>query len=188
MTNHPLNEFDEVFNQLNIISFNQFYNDESVEGSIAGTIMAIQEKKSAKGTPYAIVKFSDKQAEFELFLFAEILVANRNKLKESESFVLTLQKDKIIGDKEKKRINVKKIISLDDVINKPYSKVTIELKSNYNLNEIKELLLHRGDTEINLIIKDKSKRAFYSLQENRKFDINHLKALKAKKYVEKITV
>ena len=99
-----------------------------------------------------------------------------------------MQKDKIIGDKEKKRINVKKIISLDDVINKPYSKVTIELKSNYNLNEIKELLLHRGDTEINLIIKDKSKRAFYSLQENRKFDINHLKALKAKKYVEKITV
>ena len=28
--------------------------------------MSIQEKKSAKGTPYAIVKFSDKKAEFEL--------------------------------------------------------------------------------------------------------------------------
>ena len=40
-------------------------------------------KKSAKGTPYAIVKFSDKKTEFELFLFAEILVANREKLKES---------------------------------------------------------------------------------------------------------
>ena len=51
--------------------------------------MSIQEKKSAKGTPYAIVKFSDKQAEFELFLFAEILISNREKLKESESFVLT---------------------------------------------------------------------------------------------------
>ena len=90
--------------------------------------MSIQEKKSAKGTPYAIIKFSDKQAEFELFLFSEILIANRDKLKESESFVLTLQKDKISGDANKKRISVKKILSLEEVINKPYSKVTIELK------------------------------------------------------------
>ena len=102
--------------------------------------MSIQEKKSAKGTPYAIVKFSDQKAEFELFLFAEILVANRDKLKESESFVLTLQKDKTTGEDIKKRINVRKILSLDDVINKPYSKVTIELRDNYNLNEIRQLL------------------------------------------------
>jgi DNA polymerase-3 subunit alpha len=150
--------------------------------------MSIQEKKSAKGTPYAIVKFSDKQAEFELFLFAEILVSNREKLKESESFVLTLQKDKISGENIKKRINVKKIISLDEAINKPYSKVTIELKNDFNINEIKELLSNKGETKINLVIKDKNKQALYSLQENRKFDLNHLKALKAKKYVEKITV
>ena len=63
---------------------------------VAGTIMSIQEKKSAKGTPYAIVKFSDKKSEFELFLFAEILVSNREILKESETFVLTLQKDTVV--------------------------------------------------------------------------------------------
>ena len=150
--------------------------------------MSIVEKKSAKGTPYAIVKFSDKKGEFELFLFAETLVSNRDKLKESESFVLTLQKDCIIGDATKKRINVKKILSLNEVINKPYSKVTIELKTNYNLSEISKLLADNGDTEINLIIKDQNKQAYYSLQNNRKFDLKHLKALKAMEYVEKITV
>ena len=31
------------------------------KGLVAGTIMSIQEKKSAKGTPYAIIKFSDKK-------------------------------------------------------------------------------------------------------------------------------
>ena len=188
LTNHPLNEFEEIFNQLNINSYNQFYETEKNEGLVAGTIMSIQEKKSVKGTPYAIVKFSDKQVEFELFLFAEILVTNRDKLKESESFVLTLQKDKISGETTKKRINVKKILNLDEVINKPYSKVTIELKKNCNLDEIKKLLSSKGETEINLVIKDQNKKAFFSLQENRKFDLNHLKALKAKKYVEKITV
>ena len=188
LTNHPLNEFEEIFNQLKIRSYDQFFNGDSNEGLVAGTIMSIQEKKSAKGTPYAIVKFSDKKCEFELFLFAEILVTNRDKLKESESFVLTLQKDRITGDTTKKRINVKKILNLEEVINKPYSRVTIELKDDFNLNEIKQLLSSKGDTEINLVVKDKNKQAIYSLQENRKFDLNHLKALKAKKYIEKITV
>ena len=188
LSDHPLNEYEEVFNQLKITAYNQFYEDNSSESLVAGTIMSIIEKKSAKGTPYAIVKFSDKQGEFELFLFSEILVSNRDKLKESESFVLTLQKDKITGNPTKKRINVRKILSLDEVINKPYSKVTIELKSNYNLNEISELLSDNGETEINLIIKNENKQSYYSLQNNRKFDLSHLKALKAKEYVEKITV
>jgi len=188
LTNHPLNEYEEIFNQLNIMSYNQFYEKDRSEGLVAGTIMSIQEKKSAKGTPYAIIKFSDKQAEFELFLFAEILVTNREKLKESESFVLTLQKDKIPGETGKKRVNVKKILNLDEAINKPYSNVTIELKNNYNLDEIKSLLSIKGETKINLVVKEKNKQAYYSLQENRKFDLNQLKALKAKKYVEKITV
>ena len=79
-------------------------------------------------------------------------------------------------------------MNLDDVINKPYSKVTIELKSDYNIDEIKKLLSIKGETEINLLIKDNNNQAMFSLQENRKFDLNHFKALKAKKYVEKITV
>ena len=188
LSDHPLNEYEEIFNQLKITSYNKFYGNDNNEGLVAGTIMSIIEKKSAKGTPYGIVKFSDIKGEFELFLFAEILVANRDKLKESESFVLTLQKDKILGDSTKKRINVRKILSLDEVINKPYSKVIIELKNNYNLTEISELLSDNGETEINLVIKDKNKQSYYSLQNNRKFDLKHLKALKAKEYVEKITV
>ena len=45
LTNHPLNEFEEVFNQLNIVSYNQFYESDKNEALIAGTIMSIQEKK-----------------------------------------------------------------------------------------------------------------------------------------------
>ena len=55
-----------------------------------------------------------------LFLFAENLINNRSKLKESESFILTLQKDRNITGIEKKRVNVRKILSLEEVINKTY--------------------------------------------------------------------
>ena len=150
--------------------------------------MSIQEKKSAKGTPFAIVKFSDNKGEFELFLFAEILVQNREKIQESESFVLTLQKDKFINDSSQRRVNVRKILSLDDIINKPYSKVTIELNENYDINELKKLLKNKGQTEISLIIHNKNKKVYYNLQNSRKFDFNHLKTIKNKEYVKKITV
>ena len=48
LTNHPLNEYEEVFNQLNITSYNQFYDKDKSEGLVAGTIMSIQEKKVQK--------------------------------------------------------------------------------------------------------------------------------------------
>ena len=187
ISNHPLNEYEEIFNQLKITSFHQFNKDETSEGLVAGTIMSLQEKKSAKGTPYAIVKFSDKKGEFELFLFSEVLINNRDKLKEAESFVLTIQKDKA-AENSPRRVNVKKILSLDEVLNKPYSKVTIELSENYKINELKEILSKHGETEISLVVKIKNIKAHYSFQKNRKFDFNHLKVLKAKEYVTKITV
>ncbi len=188
ISNHPLNEYDKAFEQLKIISFNQFFNNDQNEGLVAGTIMSIQEKKSIRGTPYAIIKFSDKEGEFELFLFSEVLVDNRDKLVESESFVINLQKDISLNNDAKKRVNVRKIMSLEDVLNKPYSNVTIELKENYNLKEIKSILSKTGETKINIIIKDQNIKAKYLLQNNRKFDLKHLKALKAMNFVTKITV
>ena len=74
---------------------------------IAGTLMTIQEKKSSKGTPFAIAKFSDNFGEYELFIFSEILVKNREILKEGESFVMTLFKD---VSNDQKRVNVRKIV------------------------------------------------------------------------------
>ncbi len=188
ISDHPLNEYKDIFNQLKIISYEEFINNDLNESLVAGTIMSVNEKKSAKGTPYAIIKFSDKKGEFELFLFAELLINNRDKLIESESFVLTLQKDKTSSDLTKKRINVKKILSLQDVVNKPYSKITIELKENFDLDEIKKILSQTGSTKVDLVFHSQNKKANYSLQNNRKIDLSHIKALKAKKYVTKITV
>ena len=185
ISDHPLNEYGDIFNQLKIISYKEFLNNNKSEALVAGTVMSIQEKKSAKGTPFAIVKFSDKFGEFELFLFSEILIENRDKIRESESFVLTLQKDKSISDISKRRINLRKILSLEDIINKPYSKVTIELNENYNIEEIKKLLVNDGETKISFIINNKKQKIHFNLQNPRKFDFNQLKMMKNKEYVKK---
>ena len=88
----------------------------------------------------------------------------------------------------KKRLNVKKITSIEEIINKPYSKVIIELKENFKINEIKEILCQKGNTKIEIVINNENKKVHYLLQNSRKFDLKDYKALKTKEYVKKITV
>ena len=146
--------------------------------------MSIQEKKSSKGTPFAIAKFSDNFADYELFLFSEILINNRDILKEGESFVLTLSKD-VSGDQ--KRVNVKKIISLDSLINNSYKKVSIEIDEKLDFKELKKLLEKKGETEVQLIMRQKDTKFTIKLENPRKFDLKLFNEVKNREYVKKIT-
>ena len=184
ISDHPLNNYKNTFLQLNIKPYREFIIDNKNEGLIAGTLMTIQEKKSSKGTPFAIAKFSDNFGEYELFTFSEILVKNRDILKEGESFIITLFKD-TSGDQ--KRVNVKKIISIDNLINNSYKKVSIEIDEKLDLRELKKLLEKKGETEVKLIIRQKDTKFTVKLENPRKFDLKLLNEVKNREYVKKIT-
>ena len=53
---------------------------------------------------------------------------------------------------------------------------------------LRNILSKKGNTAINLIINKKNQKVYYSLQNNRKFDLNHYNLLKSKEYVLKIIV
>ena len=186
ISDHPLNEYKEFFSQLEIISYKNFLEGSKSESLVAGTIMSIQEKKSAKGNSYAIVKFSDNKSEFEIFLFADIFSSNREKLKESSSFILTLHKDKNINENNLIRVNIKKLVDLSDLVNKTYESVSIVLNSKEKLKELNELLKNKGETKINVILRDSNKNYSFELEKTRKFDFNLFSVIKNKEYVKKI--
>ena len=187
MSDHPLNEYAELFSQLKIKSYQNFMNEDSNEALVAGTIMSIQEKKSIKGTSFAIIKFSDNKSEFELFLFSDMLTNNREKLQESNSFILTLQKDRPIGENQQRRVNVRKILDLSEMVNKSYDKISIELTKDYNLEELKQVLVEEGKTEINIVIKEENKNYSFKLGKPRKFNLSIFNNIKSKQYVKKIS-
>ena len=186
ISDHPLNEYKEFFNQLEIESYKDFLSGNKSEALVAGTIMSIQEKKSAKGNSYAIIKFSDNKSEFEIFLFSDLFSSNREKLKESNSFVLTLHKEKNNDENSFARINIRKIVDLSDLVNKAYDKVSIELNNKAKLQELNELLKSNGDTKINVILRDNNKNYSFELEKTRKFNFNLFSLIKNKEYVKKI--
>ena len=187
ISDHPLNEYKEFFTHLEIVSYKDFLDGNKTESLVAGTIMSIQEKKSAKGNSYAIVKFSDNKSEFEIFLFSDIFSSNREKLKESNSFILTLHKDISIGENSLTRVNIRKIIDLSDLVNKTYESVSIELNDRENLAELNELLINNGKTKVNVILRDSNKNYSFELEKTRKFDFNLFSLIKNKEYVKKIS-
>ncbi len=184
ISDHPLNNFKSIFSQLNIKPYKDYIVDQNNEGIIAGTLMSMQEKKSSKGTPFAIAKFSDNFGEYELFIFSEILIKNREILKEGESFVMTLFKD---VSNDQKRINVRKIVLLDNLINNNYKRVSIEIDEKLDLNELKKLLQEKGETEVQLIVRQKDTKFTIKLENPRKFDLKLFNEVKNREYVKKIT-
>ena len=187
ISDHPLNEYKEFFNHLKIESYKDFINNNKSETLVAGTIMSMQEKKSAKGISFAIIKFSDNNSEFEIFLFSDLLTTNREKLKESNSFVLTLQKEKNNTEGAQKRINIRKIVDLADLVNKTYESVSIELNDKKMLKDLNALLKNSGETKINVVLKEKNKNYLFELEKSRKFDFNLFNLIKNKEYVKKIS-
>ena len=178
ISDHPINQYKEIFNDYKIINYKSFLSDDSSKQSnIAATLLKIQEKKTAKGNSYAIIKLTDLSSVFELFIFSEVLEMNRNILLEGNSLLITLNKNLSNDENRFKRINVNKIILIKELFNKPISNIQLSFD---DLNKISNLDLSEKDGKTNVILKynDNQKLYVFKLKKNRKIDRNLLNLIK----------
>jgi len=181
ISDHPLNQFKEIFDDYNIHDYLTFNtNDDLKEINIAATLLKIQERKTAKGNAYAVLKLTDLTSVFELFIFSDILELNREILKEGNSFILTLVKSISDSENRFKRINVQKIVSLKDLLNKPIQEVTFNLKSSKELDEISKILPENGNTTIVIKISDDKNNYSFKLNNKRNIDRKTINLLRNK--------
>jgi len=181
ISDHPLNQFKEIFNDYNINDYLTFNtNDDLKETNIAATLLKIQERKTAKGNAYAVLKLTDLTSVFELFIFSDILELNREILKEGNSFILTLVKSISDSENRFKRINVQKIVSLKDLLNRPIQEVTFNLKSSKELDEISKILPDKGNTTIVIKISDENNNYSFKLNNKRNIDRKTINLLRNK--------
>ena len=155
---------------------------------LAGTIMSVKEKKTSAGNPFAIIKFSDLSKVFELFIFSEMLENNRNNLTEGKSFLLTVIKDLKNQDNRFKRINVRNIVSLNEITKKAYKDVYIELDNADNLKKLYQVIKEKGNSKIKIFINQNNKNYLFELKDKRKFDYETLKYLNKEQFIKKISV
>ena len=185
ISDHPLNQYKSLFNQYNIIDYEEFNTNENILSSnIASTILKVQEKKTQKGTSYAIIKFSDLSSVFELFVFSDIFETNREILVEGNSVMITLVKNYVDDSKVQKKINVRKIISMKEVIDKPIDEIKIKIQKLEDIKKLNKLDLEDGKTKVSIDVELDNKTLSFQLNENRKVDNKMLNLLRNEENIE----
>ncbi len=179
ISDHPLNQFIEIFDDYKINNYSSFISKNDLNNSnIAATLLKVQERKTAKGTPYAVLKLTDLSSVFELFIFSDVLELNREILKEGSSLILTLFKNVSNDENRLTRINVQKIVLLKDLFNSPINEVSFDLKSKKQVKEISKILKYEGKTIVCINLVDKGNILKFRLKKARKLDRKSLNLLR----------
>jgi DNA polymerase III subunit alpha len=181
ISDHPLNQFKEIFKDYEIINYQSFINNDDLKTSnIAATLLKIQERKTARGNAYAVLKLTDLNSVFELFLFSDTLELNRDFLKEGNSLILTLNKTISNDENRLKRINVQKIGSLKELFNSPINEVTFDIKSFNELDEISKFTNKNGKTLVSFKLQSKDNNLKFQLANKRDLDRKTINLLRNK--------
>ena len=181
ISDHPLNQFKEIFDDYKIMDYQKFFSDDELkENNIAATLLKVQERKTAKGSSYAVLKLTDLSGVFELFIFSDVLESNRDKLKEGSSLILTLNKTISPNEDKTKRVNVRKIASLKDLFNTSIKEVTLNITSKKQLNEIQKFLDEKGETIVYINYSNDIETQNFKLKTPRNIDRKSINILRNK--------
>ena len=181
ISNHPLNQFKDMFEDYKIIDYAKFNSDDNLKNSnIAATLLKITERKTIKGTSYGLIKLTDLNSVFELFIFSDILESNREILKEGNSIVLTIVKSVSNDENRFKRLNIQKISSLKDLLNKPVSEISFNLKSFKEIDLISDFIKEEGSTVVKIKIADEDNDLIYELKNRRRIDRKSINIIRNK--------
>ena len=184
ISDHPLNQYKIVFNQYNIVNYDYFENEKnSLSSNIACTVLKVQEKKTQKGNSYAIVKLSDLSSVFELFIFSDVYELNRDKLIEGNSLMITIMKNYTDEAKTQRKINVKKIVTLKEVLNNNFDELKFKINNLEELQKLKNLSKKDGKTKITFQISDEDNNYTFALNDKRYIDNNLINKLKIRENI-----
>ncbi len=179
ISDHPLNQFTEIFNDYKIKEYTKFILDDEIKNSnIAATLLKLQERKTAKGNSYAVLKLTDLSSVFELFIFSDVLELNREILKEGNSLILNLVKNITDDENRFKRINVQKISSLKELFNSPIKEVSFEVRSDDQVQVISKILKENGNTVVNINLVNDDNILQFKLKNSKNLDRKSLNLLR----------
>ena len=179
ISDHPLNQFTEIFNDYKINEYTKFILDDEIKNSnIAATLLKLQERKTAKGNSYAVLKLTDLSSVFELFIFSDVLELNREILKEGNSLILNLVKNITDDENRFKRINVQKISSLKELFNSPINEVSFEVRSKDQVQVISKILKENGKTLVNINLVTEDNILHFKLRNSKNLDRKSLNLLR----------
>ena len=116
-------------------------------------------------------------------IFSDVFEINRDKLIEGNSLMITLIKNYIDEEKTQRKINVKKIVTLKEVLNSNYDELKFKINNFEELSKLKSLSKKDGKTKMTILISDDDKNYTFALNDKRNIDNNLINELKIRENI-----
>ena len=143
---HPLQTYESVLEKQKAVSFADVLDaGRAGHRRMAGTLVAMKERTSAKGSRYAFVSFSDTTGTFEGVMFSEVLAANRENLTEGNSFLIEMD---VQIEAEAPRFLVQGLKPLESAALNAVSSVTVVIGGEAPLAPVREVLESQGRGQV----------------------------------------
>ncbi len=154
ISGHPLDDYQTLLKQMNIISWEKFTKDILSGGKksakLAATITSKQQKISKKGNRFAFIGLSDASAQYEAVMFGDIFEKYEEHLNVGNLILVNIAAD-VEGEQIKPRIN--SIEPLEKQATKSLeTSLKIYLEGKDTISSIKSLLEKGGKGEVSLVI------------------------------------
>ncbi|MEL7349339.1 MAG: DNA polymerase III subunit alpha, partial [Pseudomonadota bacterium] len=94
LSGHPLDVYADALGRKRVLNHRQFLERSGREGGagrIAGTLGAMQVRKSARGTRFAYIQFSDSAGGYEVMAFSDVLLEAEALLTPGANLVLSVE-------------------------------------------------------------------------------------------------
>lgn len=143
ISNHPLTQYQEIFNRLNILSTADLHNnlpDGANRINLAGVIQKKDSRMSARGRFVTLV-LSDPENIFELSIFSEEVLKDYVHLLDVKSLVVV--NCDIIKDEGGIKLTAKSFSSIEDAINNKQFELQLYPQNYEELQQIVTLLAAR---------------------------------------------
>ena len=96
---------------------------------------------------------------------------------EGKSVMLTLVKNYLDENRIQKRINVKKMVLLKDLFNKPIKNITFKFKDVKDLEILNKLSNKNAETDVKIILNKNKNKHIFHLKNKRKINYELLNLL-----------
>jgi DNA polymerase-3 subunit alpha len=155
LTAHPIDAYARALRQQKVVSSGDIAARVQAGRTgfkLAGVIARVQERKSARGNPFAFVELSDAAGSFEVTVFSEILSSARALLEPGKAIVVTVEARL---EDESARLTAQRIEAVEAVVANAGTGMSLRLENADGLELIGELLdrHRRGRGFVSLLVE-----------------------------------
>lgn len=180
MSAHPLDEYQKLLERLRLRQWSTFERDVKKgqkPRQIAGTVAALQKRRTRSGAMMANLLLSDPSGQFEAAVFSDQLDAHRDLLEVGRSLLVNVSAE---NEPEGVSLRVNAVQALEEVAKQQDHKLFVFVREAAPLPSIKQRLDSRGQGSVSLIVlRDGAREVEISLPGKREISPQIAGAIKA---------